>query len=391
MILALKLAYRNLIGAGLRTWLNVIILSFSFVLIIFMKGIISGWDQQAKTDMKNMEIGGGQYWHESYDPFDPFTLTDSHAPVPPEVLEEINAGDMVPVLIAPGTIYPQGRLQSVVIKGIDPGQHLFTLPTHSLDTTNDAIPALIGALMAKSLKASKGDIMTLRWRDVNGTFDAREIIITEIFSSNVPQVETGQIYVPLETLRSMTQMPDEATILTFRASEKARPELQNWVLKTTTELTASIDNLIKTKTAGQTVLFLILLLLALLAVFDTQVLSIFRRQKEIGTYIALGYTRSQVVGLFTVEGTMHAILAAILSAVYGLPLLAWIAKNGLRMPVDTSEFGIAIAQILYPVYPAGLVILTIITVTTATAVVSYWPSRRISRMNPTDALRGKLQ
>lgn len=391
MILALKLAYRNLIGAGLRTWLNVIILSFSFVLIIFMKGIISGWDQQAKTDMKNMEIGGGQYWHESYDPFDPFTLTDSHAPVPPEVLEEINAGDMVPVLIAPGTIYPLGRLQSVVIKGIDPGQHLFALPTKSLDTVSDAIPVMIGALMAKSLKASKGDLMTLRWRDVNGTFDAREIVITEIFSSNVPQIETGQIYVPLETLRNMMQMPDEATILTFRDSEKTRPELQNWVLKSSNELTASIDSLIKTKTAGQTVLFLILLLLALLAVFDTQVLSIFRRQKEIGTYIALGYTRSQVVGLFTVEGTMHAILAAILSVVYGLPFLAWMAKSGLRMPIDTSEFGMAIAQTLYPVYPAGLVIMTIITVTTATAVVSYWPSRRISRMNPTDALRGKLQ
>ncbi len=391
MILALKLAYRNLIGAGLRTWLNVIILSFSFVLIIFMKGIISGWDQQAKTDMKNMEIGGGQYWHESYDPFDPFTLTDSHAPVPPEVLEEINAGDMVPVLIAPGTIYPQGRLQSVVIKGIDPGQHLFALPTRSLDTVYDAIPAMIGALMAKSLKASKGDVMTLRWRDVNGTFDAREIVIAEIFSSNVPQIETGQIYVPLETLRNMMQMPGEATILTFRDSEKVRPELQNWEIKTTAELTASIDSLIKTKTAGQTVLFLILLLLALLAVFDTQVLSIFRRQKEIGTYIALGYTRGQVVGLFTVEGTMHAILAAVLSVIYGLPFLAWMAKSGLHMPVDTSEFGLAIAQTLYPVYPAGLVIMTIITVTTATAIVSYWPSRRISRMNPTDALRGKLQ
>lgn len=391
MILALKLAYRNLIGAGLRTWLNVIILSFSFVLIIFMKGIISGWDQQAKTDMKNMEIGGGQYWHESYDPFDPFTLTDSHAPVPPEVLEEINAGDMVPVLIAPGTIYPQGRLQSVVIKGIDPGQHLFALPTRSLDTVYDAIPAMIGALMAKSLKASKGNVMTLRWRDVNGTFDAREIVIAEIFSSNVPQIETGQIYVPLETLRNMMQMPGEATILTFRDSEKVRPELQNWEIKTTAELTASIDSLIKTKTAGQTVLFLILLLLALLAVFDTQVLSIFRRQKEIGTYIALGYTRGQVVGLFTVEGTMHAILAAVLSVIYGLPFLAWMSKSGLHMPVDTSEFGMAIAQTLYPVYPAGLVIMTIITVTTATAIVSYWPSRRISRMNPTDALRGKLQ
>ena len=85
MKLALKLALRNLLGAGLRTWLNVIVLSFSFVVIIFMKGVMAGWDHQAKTDMTNWEIGGGQYWHENYDPLDPFTLADSHAPVPEEL------------------------------------------------------------------------------------------------------------------------------------------------------------------------------------------------------------------------------------------------------------------------------------------------------------------
>jgi predicted lysophospholipase L1 biosynthesis ABC-type transport system permease subunit len=51
----------------------------------------------------------------------------------------------------------------------------------------------------------------------------------------------------------------------------------------------------------------------MLAIFDTQVLSVFRRQKEIGTYIALGYTRKEVVTLFTVEGSMHAVLAALLA------------------------------------------------------------------------------
>ncbi len=61
--------------------------------------------------------------------------------------------------------------------------------------------------------------------------------------------------------------------------------------------------------------------MAMLAVFDTQVLSIFRRQKEIGTYVALGMTRGQVVKLFTIEGAMHSVLAALVGAVYGIPLL----------------------------------------------------------------------
>jgi len=391
MKLAIKLAYRNLIGAGLRTWLNVIVLSFSFVIIIFMKGVMAGWDHQAKTDMTNWEIGGGQYWHKNYDPLDPFSLNESHALVPEEVAEEIAKGDMEPFLIVPGTIYPQGRLQSIVIKGINPEQSLFLLPSHMLDTITDAIPAIIGSSMAKNIKASVGERITVRWRDINGTFDAAEILITEIFSTGVPTVESGQIYIPLKKLQQMMMMPGEATILTFRDSEISRPEIDNWTLKTKGDLTASVDKMIETKTAGQTILFAILLLLAMLAIFDTQVLSIFRRQKEIGTYVALGYTRQQVVGLFTVEGTMHAILAALLSAAYGLPFLAWMAKTGWTMPIDTSEFGIAIAQTLYPVYSAGLVLSTVLIVTSVTAIVSYWPSHRIAKMNPTDALRGKLQ
>lgn len=392
MKLAIKLAYRNLIGAGLRTWLNVIVLSFSFVIIIWMKGIMTGWELQSKTDMTNWEIGGGQYWHEAYDPYDPFTLSESHSPVPKEFSEEIAKGDMEPFLITQGTIYPQGRIQSIIIKGINPYQKLFLLPAQKLDTAiTDAIPSIIGSMMAKSLNLAKGDRVTIQWRDNHGTFDASDILITEVFSVSVPAVDQGQIYIPLEKLQSMLGLPEEATILTFRDSEVPRPEVKGWIHKTLAELTVQVDEVIKMKSSGQAILYFVLLLLAMLAIFDTQVLSIFRRQKEIGTYIALGYTRRQVVGLFTVEGTMHAVLAALLSAAYGLPFLAWQAKVGWTMPVDTSEFGMAIAKTLYPVYSAGLVVSTVLLVLLVTLVVSYWPARRIAKMNPTEALRGKIQ
>jgi ABC-type lipoprotein release transport system permease subunit len=279
----------------------------------------------------------------------------------------------------------------VLIRGIDPHQTILKLPSAKLDTTTDAIPAVIGSIMARSLKASDGYRIMLRWRDVNGTFDAADIVITGIFSSNVPAAESGQIYIPLVRLQKMMSMPGEATLFTF--SDKFAPVSvpPSWILKSSKELTSSIDEMIRVKSTGQSILYGVLLLLAMLAIFDTQVLSIFRRQKEIGTYIALGYTRQQVVGLFTVEGSMHAVLAALLSALYGLPFLTWQAKAGWTIPIDSSQFGIAMAKTLYPVYSAGLVVTTVLLVTAVTAIVSYWPSRRIAKMNPTDALRGKLQ
>lgn len=389
---AIKLAFRNLIGAGLRTWLNVLVLSFSFVVIIWMKGILAGWDQQAKTDMTNWQIGQGQVWHEEYDPYDPFTLTESHAVVPAEFENEIASGAMEPVLLVQGTIYPEGRMQSISIAGINPGQEILMIPTQQLDTVvPGALPAVIGNMLAKNMKIEHGDRLTIRWRDANGMFDATEVFVAGIFSSNVPAVEAGTVYVELEQLRQMTLLDGEATFFILGEGEKQWIDTGEWVYKSKDELTAAIDEMIKTKTAGQTVFYTILLLLAMLAVFDTQVLSIFRRQKEIGTYIALGYTRREVVGLFTVEGAMHSVLAAVVAAAYGFPFLWWQATNGWTMPLEASEFGMAIAQTLYPVYSAGLVVTTVLIVVMVTTVVSYWPSRKIARMNPTEALRGRIQ
>ena len=132
-----------------------------------------------------------------------------------------------------------------------------------------------------------------------------------------------------------------------------------------------------------------LLIIALLAIFDTQILSIFRRQKEIGTYIALGMTRAQVVGIFTVEGATHSILATILGALYGIPLFLWLGIKGITFGVD--DMGITMAETIYPYYSIGLIITTTLFVILSATIVSYLPARRISRMKPTDALKGKIQ
>jgi putative ABC transport system permease protein len=129
----------------------------------------------------------------------------------------------------------------------------------------------------------------------------------------------------------------------------------------------------------------------MLAIFDTQVLSIFRRQKEIGTYIAMGMTRKQVISLFTVEGAMHAILAVVVGAVYGIPFLLWQMKVGFSMPAGTDEMGLSIAESIFPVYGIGLILFTILLVLIITTIVSFMPARKISKMNPTEAIKGKIQ
>ncbi len=391
-MLALKLAYRNLVGGKLRTVLNVLVLSFAYVVIIWQKGLVNGWAVQAERDTRNWEIGGGQYWHEAYDPYDPFTIEDSHARIPETAQIEINKGNLTPILISQGSIYPEGRVQSVFLKGIDPDQTVLKLPTATLKTDIEEIPAIIGANMAKNNKLKIGDYVTVRWRDANGTFDAAEAKIVNVFKVDVPTVDGGILWIPLDRHQAMLQLPEEASILVAKKETGYIGSLPGFVFKNNDFLLQDFRDMIKMKNVGGYVMFFFLLSLALVAIFDTQVLSIFRRQKEIGTHVAIGMTRGQVVKLFTIEGAMHAVLAAIFGAIYGIPLLAWQAKVGYAMPVDsTEEFGMALAEKIYPVYSIGLITATVLIVFIVTTIVSYLPTRRISKLKPTDAIRGKMQ
>ena len=51
----------------------------------------------------------------------------------------------------------------------------------------------------------------------------------------------------------------------------------------------------------------------------------------------------------------------------------------------------AIAEKIFPSYGIGLVLGTILIVMTAVTIVSYLPTRKIAKMEPTDAIRGKIQ
>ncbi|MBN1107989.1 MAG: ABC transporter permease [Bacteroidales bacterium] len=388
-MLSFKLALRNLLGAGLRTWLNVVVLSFSFIIIIWTKGILEGWDRQAKADMIKWEIGGGQFWHVNYDPYDPLTLDESHDRIPAGLISSVQPP--VPVLITQGTIYPGGRMLSVLVKGIPPEQKILALPTAKMVSADGEIAAIIGKAMAENAKLDTGDYVTLRWRDRNGTFDARELKITGIFDTNVPTVDVGQIWIPLAELQDMMLLPDEATLIVTPENAGPGEATEEWVFRDHEFLLADIESIIRAKGSVGIIVWLILLMMAMLAVFDTQVLSIFRRQKEIGTCVALGMTRGQVVKLFTMEGALHSVLAAIVGAIYGIPLLFLQSVRGIKIPLESSDFGLAMAEKLYPVYSAALVAGTILIVMIVTTIVSYWPSRKIAKLNPTEALRGRIQ
>ena len=181
-----KIAFKNLFGAKLRTFLNVFVTSISFFMIIFVTGLYDGMRQHAKQVTIDTEVAGGAYWHPMYDPLDPVLFEDSHSILPKDIDVLVKEKKAVPVLVSQAAIYPNGRIMPVIMKGIDPSQTVVNMPTAILDKSPDVhIPVLIGKGMANSIKLDVGDSFTIRWLDSGGTYDADEGTIRKKYGISI--------------------------------------------------------------------------------------------------------------------------------------------------------------------------------------------------------------
>jgi len=391
--LLFKIAIKNLLGAKLRTWLNVFVTALSFFMIILFSAMYDGMREHAKQVTIDTEIAGGAYWHPEYDPLDPMTFEDAHAVPPSAVKALVNQGKASPVLVSQASIYPNGRIMPVIMKGITPEQNIVNMPTQMLAGHEEVtIPVLIGRSMANDAKLEVGDAFTIRWLDANRTYDADEGTVVHIMDTENFKLDMGHIWIPLKKAQTMLAMEEEATYVTYAEGLSVVKNKHDWIPRDVKYLIRDMEALIKADEPNAAIMYIILLCFAAMGIFNAQVLSIFRRGREIGTLMALGMTRTRVVGLFTLEGGLNAFLAAIMTVILFGPLLWYFGNNGIWLGVDYSDgaMGIIVEKYLIPVYSIGLVVTTTIIVSIIVLFVSYLPSRRIARMKPTDALRGKV-
>lgn len=386
----LKLALLNLIGRGIRTVLNASVLALAFMSIILIQGLLVGMNQQIADAVIKTEYGGGQLWHEKYDPYDMFSIGDAHGIIPSQLETSRQQGLISPILIVQGSIYPHGRMRPVLIKGIDPSQKIISVPSHFLAGSDAVLPIMIGNRMAKDSGLEIGDVVTVQWKDVHGRIDARDATVVQIMHTTVPTVDNGQIWMALDQLQEMTDMSNQATLIVKSQDYQFPDNIYGWVFRDLDFLLKDVNEMIKAKSVSSGLFYLILIFMAMLAIYDTQVLSIFHRRKEMGTLMALGLTRLKLILLFTLEGILNGAMAVILAYVAGFPLFFILSRTGINIPSNADNYGFAIGNRIFPAFTTELVIGTTALVLVITAFVSFIPTRRIALLKPTDALRGRL-
>ncbi|SVC11444.1 uncharacterized protein METZ01_LOCUS264298, partial [marine metagenome] len=275
--------------------MNVLVTALSIVALIFMLSLLNGFQAQATRNLVSTDVGGGHYRVPGFDILTPTKWEDLTMPVP-EVLDGLLVRDKAEVLVQQGQLYPNRRLYPVQLRGIAMDQSLLNLPLAGLksfeDKPGEVVPAVVGVKKARKAHLEKGDTVVLKWRDKGGAVDARDVLIVDVGDIVNPRIDDGVVWLRLDHLRSMTDREGEVSWVAVR---EYLGQVQGFEFKGIEMLMADLLAMLRQDRINSKILWGILMVLVCTSVFNTQILNIFKRQKEIGTLMALGMEPQWIV------------------------------------------------------------------------------------------------
>ena len=382
------IANKNFYRQGLRAFLNVLVTELSIIALIFMLSLLNGFQAQATRNLVSTDVGGGHYRVPGLDILTP-TEWEDYTMTVPHVLKSLPNTDRAEVLVQQGQLYPNRRLFPVQLRGIEMEQSLLSLPLAGLkkydDRPGDMIPAVVGVKMARKAHLKQGDTVVLKWRDKGGAVDARDVLIVDVGDIVNPRVDDGVVWLRLDHLRSMTDRDNEVSWVAVR--EYLGP-VSGYEFHGVELLMSDLLALLRQDRINSKILWGILMVLVCTSVFNTQILNIFKRQKEIGTLMALGMEPGRIVRIFTLEGVLAALWALVLAVLLGVPFFIWFQGVGFDV-THLSEASFPIRETIYPDYQPREILISVLIVLVLIVFSAWVPVKKIIRLDPTLALRGR--
>jgi putative ABC transport system permease protein len=127
---------------------------------------------------------------------------------------------------------------------------------------------------------------------------------------------------------------------------------------------------------------LILFLLVVSGIVNTMLMSVYERVREIGTMMAVGVRRRQVVALFLGEAGAIGLGGALLGAALGTAVVRWLGGSGIHLKPPGGE-----VMLIRPSVGWAFIGASIAAATVGALLAALYPAWKASRLKPVDALR----
>jgi putative ABC transport system permease protein len=398
-----NLAFRNIVRQKRRSVVAIGSVAFGITALILANGFIA-WvfvdfrETTIKSQLGHLQITRPGY-HDAgkADPFS-FLLPD----IIPELLP-LNESKQIKV-VAPrlsfgGLISHEESTLSFIGEGVSPqeqtafGNALQISAGQNL-STDDPMGIIIGEGLARNLGVNVGDQVVLLANTASKGINAAEMTIRGLFSTVTKSYDDSALRIPISTARQLLRTKGSHVWVvllndseqTGRVFEKLRSNLKIDELEITPwyELADFYNKTVALYSKQIQGIQLIISLIILLSILNTMTMSVMERIGEIGTSMALGVKRSDIMRLFLNEGLLIGCFGGLIGLSMGLLFAYMISAIGIPMPPPPGMARGYIGEILVT---SDIALEALTLSVSMTLIASIYPAWRASQMQIVDALR----
>ncbi|PKO88748.1 MAG: ABC transporter permease [Betaproteobacteria bacterium HGW-Betaproteobacteria-12] len=397
------LALRNLRRNTKRTAVAIATVASGIVAFLLAGGFINWIFHDMREATIHSQLGHIQFVRPGYFEkgiADPYAFLLPHASTELELLEKTaGVASITPRLALSGLASFGETTVAFAGEGIDPvrerpiSSRITIKEGRDLDGLDDK-SAILGEGLARSLGVKPGDSIVLLATTASGSANAIELTVAGTFFTIYKDYDDSALRLPIPLARKLMRVEGatswvallEQTELTEPTVATARSMLpaEQFQIVPWTDLADFYNKTVVLFSKQVDVVKLIIGLIIVLTISNTQTMSVLERTTEIGTSLAIGSRSSEILRLFLLEGALIGIAGGLIGLGLGFLLAEAISSVGIPMPPPPGMARGYTGQILIS---SALAVDALVLAILTTLLASVMPAWKASRMNIVDALR----
>lgn len=404
MITDMKFALRNLIRQKHRSFMALGAVAFGITALVIASGFIQWIFLDFRETSIRSQLGHIQIVRPGY--FDA-GKADPYAYLLPDALSDFFARDfddnqiqaIVPRLNFSGLISHEEATLSFIGEGVDPAEQQFFGDALQISSgghlsTDKPNQIIIGEGLARNLGVKVGNTVVLLVNTATGGINAVEATVGGLFTTVTKSYDDNALRLPIDTARELlrTQGVHRWIVLlnntdqtdTVLSKLRAILPADQFEIIPWYELADFYNKTIVLFTRQVQGIKIIIALIILLSISNTMSRSVMERTGEIGTAMALGIKKADILRQFLIEGALIGVIGGLIGLFVGMILAQIISSIGIPMPPPPGMARGYTGEILMTLPMAGEALLLAIF---TTLVASVYPAWKASHMQIVDALR----
>lgn len=399
--LQIGLAARNLMRQSKRSSFALLIVCGGVIAVVLAGGFINWIFGQLREGAIYSQLGHIQITRPHF--FDR-GLSDPYRYLLPKLTpnDVPNVGDLVtltPRLSLSGLISRGDETIAFLGEGIDPKNEAPISRAMTIISGKDLAHAgprsvIVGEGLAANLGVKIGDKLILVASTAQGGMNAVELELVGVFATISKAYDDTMLRMPIAVAQELVRVQGATSYVallghtenTNKALSQMRQTLaaKDYELVPWTDLADFYNKTVSLFSKQVGVVRILTALIVVLSISNTLSMSVLERTSEIGTLLALGTPRREVLKLFLWEGLLLGIAGGVLGVLIGIGLAVLISAIGIPMPPPPGMARGYIGQIEIS---SALAMQGFLLAFSTTLLASIFPALKASRMNIVDALR----